>query len=78
VLRGRSVRIAFGLALREARDAVGFSQERVALEAGIDRAHVSDLERGQFQPTLLVIFRLAAALGVQPKDLVARTQHLLQ
>jgi transcriptional regulator with XRE-family HTH domain len=77
VLRAPSLRKAFGQALHDLRTAAGLSQEGLALDAGVDRGHVSNLECGRFQPTLFMVFRLAAALGVEPKDLVARTQRLI-
>ena len=62
---------AFGQVLRERRLAAGLSQEKLALEAEVDRTFVSLLERGGRQPTLSTLWRLAAALGVAPTELVA-------
>ena len=62
--------LAFGRVLRERRLAAGLSQEKLALEAGVDRAFVSLLERGGRQPTLSTLWRLAEALGVAPSELV--------
>jgi transcriptional regulator with XRE-family HTH domain len=61
---------SFGLILREKRKDQGFSQEALALEAGIDRNFVSLLERGLNQPSLSTIFKLADALKLKPSDLV--------
>jgi transcriptional regulator with XRE-family HTH domain len=60
----------FGRVLRERRLAAGLSQERLALEAEVDRTFVSLLERGGRQPTLATLWRLAEALGVAPSELV--------
>jgi transcriptional regulator with XRE-family HTH domain len=60
----------FGVILREKRKERGFSQEALALEAGIDRNFVSLLERGLNQPSLSTIFKLADALNLKPSDLV--------
>ena len=65
---------AFGRVLRERRLAVGLTQEKLALEAGVDRTFVSLLERGGRQPTLATLWRLANALGVMPSDLVNRVE----
>lgn len=54
---------AFALALRSLRRRAGFSQERLALE-GIDRSHVSGLERGRSDPKLTMLFRLAELLNI--------------
>jgi transcriptional regulator with XRE-family HTH domain len=70
---GANIPQALGRVLRESRLKAGFSQEALALEAGVDRTFVSLLERGKRQPTLETLFRLAAVLGVSPATLVART-----
>jgi len=70
---GATISQAFGQVLREARTKAALSQERLALDAGIDRTFVSMLERGKRQPTLETLFRLASVLGVSPATLVART-----
>ena len=67
--------LAFGRVLRERRLAAGLSQEKLALEAEVDRTFVSLLERGGRQPTLSTIWRLAAALGVAPSELVGRVER---
>jgi transcriptional regulator with XRE-family HTH domain len=64
---------AFGRVLREARLKAEFSQERLALDAGVDRTFVSMLERGKRQPTLETLFSLASVLNIAPSTLIART-----
>lgn len=68
---------AFGRVLREYREKAALSQEKLALEANIDRTYVSLLERGLRQPTLETLFTLASVLGVAPATLVSRTAALL-
>ncbi len=75
---GSSIHAAFGRVLREYRAKVALSQEDLALEAGVDRTFVSLLERGQRQPTLTTLFRLAKVLGVSPATLVSRTASELE
>lgn len=50
--------------LRKLRVRHGLSQEVLAVDAAIDRTYVSRLERGLENPTVAVLERLAAALGV--------------
>lgn len=50
--------------LRRLRLAKGWSQEVFADEAGIHRTYVSDIERGARNPTITVVAKLAAPLGV--------------
>lgn len=64
------VRIRFAWNLRRLRVEQGISQEALAVDADIDRTHVSRLERGKENPTLAVMDRLAAALKVSICDLL--------
>lgn len=61
-----------GRNVREARRRTGLSQEQLAFEADMKRSYVSDLERGTRNPSLKAIGRLAAALGVEPLELLRR------
>ena len=61
---------AFGKVLRALRAERGLSQEALALEAGIQRNYVSLIERGINQPTVTIIFKLSAALEMQPSQLI--------
>lgn len=56
--------------LRSLRLQKGWSQEAFADEAGIHRTYVSDLERGERNPTITVVNKLATALGVTPGRLL--------
>jgi len=68
---------AFGIVLRDLRQARSLSQESLALESGLDRTFVSLLERGLRQPSLTTILQLAGPLGVAPDELVAVVVALL-
>jgi len=67
----------FGQVLRELRLEHGLSQEALADAAGCHVNHVSFLERGLRSPNLLVVFDLAAALGITPSELIARVETAL-
>ena len=56
--------------LRRLRQDKGLSQEAFAHEAGIHRTYISDLERGSRNPTITVVDRIAAYLGVKPGQLL--------
>jgi transcriptional regulator with XRE-family HTH domain len=64
------IRRLFGLNLRRLRLAAGVSQDAIAAKMGIDRAHVSGMERGQKNVTLLTIWAAAQALGCRPSSLL--------
>ena len=57
------IRKVFGQNLRRYRLESGLSQEAVAERMGVDRAHVSSMERGQQNVTLLTVWHAAQALG---------------
>jgi len=69
--------IAFGRALRAARTARGVAQEQLALIAGLERSFVGKIERGENQPSLGILLRLARALECSGAELVAKTETLL-
>ena len=62
--------LAFGLAVRSARNQLGLSQERLADMAGLDRTYISGLERGTRNPTLTSQRRIAEALGRPLSELI--------
>jgi transcriptional regulator with XRE-family HTH domain len=45
------------------------SQLSLALGAGVAKSYLSDLERGQRNPTVKVLSRIASALGVSLEEL---------
>lgn len=66
--RGREdARAAFGQRVRERRRATGLSQQALADLAGLHRTYIGSGERNV---ALLSVLHLAAAVGVDPADLV--------
>ena len=76
--RNPALALAFGETVRSVRESAGVAQEALALIAEMDRSYLGRLELGEKQPSLDVVFRLAAALGVTPGDLVARIELRLR
>jgi transcriptional regulator with XRE-family HTH domain len=68
--------LAYGQALREIRVDRGISQERLAHLADLDRTYVSGIERGERNPSLTKILKLADALDVKVSVLAARAEGL--
>jgi transcriptional regulator with XRE-family HTH domain len=62
-----------GANVRRHRKLAGMSQEELALESGLKRSYVSDLERGTRNPTVRALGRLAEALKVKPAVLLEET-----
>jgi transcriptional regulator with XRE-family HTH domain len=54
----------FGENVRHHRQQKGWSQQRLAEAADLDRTYISDIERGARNPTLATAARLATALDV--------------
>jgi transcriptional regulator with XRE-family HTH domain len=60
----RELQLVLSDNIRTLRSKHGLSQERLALEAGVDRTLVSKIERTIANPTLEVLAKLAFVLGV--------------
>jgi transcriptional regulator with XRE-family HTH domain len=74
----RKLEKAFAQVLREIRTERGWSQEKVALEAGYHRTYVGILERGLQNPTLRTIMSLAKVLGVGAAKIVERVEAKME
>jgi transcriptional regulator with XRE-family HTH domain len=57
--------------LRRLRVERGVSQERLAADSGVDRAYVGGMERLTENPSVDVLDKLAAALGVEVGELLS-------
>ena len=64
--------------LRKAREAAGFTQERLAFEAELDRTYISQLENNKKSPTLDVLFRICQSLGIEASELIARVEAVIR
>jgi len=53
------------------RKALNMSQEKLALQAGVDRTYVSQLERGIANPSISILCRIAEILQCKMQDLVS-------
>lgn len=49
---------------------MGYSQDRVYLEAGFSRGTMSRIESGKVNPTYLTLVKIAETIGVPVKRLV--------
>lgn len=72
------LRAKFGNNLRAVREARALTQEALAARAGLDRSYVGGVERGERNPTLTAISRLAQALSTSPASLFAGIDDDLQ
>jgi transcriptional regulator with XRE-family HTH domain len=65
------IRVRFGFAVKDRREALGLTQEEFAERAGIHRTYLSDIERGTRNVSLVNIERVAEALSSTISDLFA-------
>jgi transcriptional regulator with XRE-family HTH domain len=65
---------AFGQAVRTLRAERGLSQEALAFACELDRTYISGIERGERNPSLTNILKIAQALSVRPTELFARAE----
>jgi transcriptional regulator with XRE-family HTH domain len=68
--------LAFGAAVRLRRSELGLSQEGLGYKAQVHRTYVSDIERGERNPTVKVIWKLALALDTKPSVLFAMAEEV--
>lgn len=64
------IKAVVGKNVRYYRELRGISQEQLAFEADLHRTYVSGVERGIRNPTVLIVAKLADALGVEPSKLL--------
>jgi transcriptional regulator with XRE-family HTH domain len=60
-----------GEAVRAMRNEAGFSQEKLAERADLSTVFISRIERGIESPTVDSLLKIAKALSVRVRDLVA-------
>ena len=62
------LRQTFATNLRRIRRAKGLSQEALAVDAGVNRTYLGNLERGTQYVGLEIVGKLADALQVEPTE----------
>jgi transcriptional regulator with XRE-family HTH domain len=61
--------------MREFRRKRGLSQEELGYDSGLHRTYIGGIERGERNPSLTNILRIAEALEVSPSELLAATER---
>ncbi|CTQ50736.1 helix-turn-helix domain-containing protein [Jannaschia donghaensis] len=64
------IRHTFGSNLKHYRTEANMSQAALAVKMGVDRAHVSAMERGQQNVTIITLWHVAQALDIAPAALL--------
>lgn len=61
--------ILLGKRIRELRTKRGLSQERLSELCGVSSRHISEMERGESNPSFQIMEQVTSALGISMKDL---------
>jgi transcriptional regulator with XRE-family HTH domain len=69
---------AFGRAVYALRIEKRLSQEELSFQSEIDRSYLGQLERGEKEPCLEVIFKIADALATPPSEIFRTIENLLK
>lgn len=64
-----------GANIRRLRKARGLSQEALAAEAGMSMRYLAGLERGEENPSLAFLVKIAETLGVEPARLLSASDQ---
>jgi transcriptional regulator with XRE-family HTH domain len=62
--------VKIGKAIRKAREEKGITQEKLALEAGLNRAYIGYIERGERNATTKTLAKIAKVLKVSASELL--------
>ena len=54
--------------LRELRDEIGMTQEDLAARVGVSRQTIISLEKGKYNPSIFLAFKLARAFGLSIEE----------
>jgi ribosome-binding protein aMBF1 (putative translation factor) len=65
----------FGRVIRQLREARGWSQERLAGRAELNRSYMGEIERLAAMPSLATASKLALALDVPLSELITRCEE---
>ena len=66
------VLVALGQAISSVRKSQGVSQEELAHRSEIDRSYMSAIERGTQNPGVMMLVKIAKAVGVPVSELFSR------
>jgi transcriptional regulator with XRE-family HTH domain len=76
-LRSREAE-AFGKVLHRLRTAKGLSQEELGFRSETNRTYISDMERGNKEPCLVMLFRISRALDTAPSLLFKSLEAMIK
>ena len=64
-----NIKQKFGKKVKDLRNEKGWSQEKLALNAELDRTYIPSIEKGERNVSIIVIEKIANALNINIKNL---------
>lgn len=64
------INVSFGNKIRRLRENSGYNQYDFAFECGISEAYYGRIERGEYSPTLKLIYKISKTLGIPLSELL--------
>lgn len=65
----RRLLLGFGAIIRNLRIARGMTQEMLSEQAGLSAKYIGEIERGEKNPTFLILVHIANAMKIRVKDI---------
>ena len=65
---GRKFLLSLGCRIRNCRLSRGWTQEDLSERAGLSAKYIGEVERGEKNPTYLVLIQIADAIGIKPRE----------
>lgn len=65
----------FATVLKRKREALGITQDVLAMRSELDRTYISMLERGLRKPSLQTVFSLAKSLEIEVTELIREVEN---
>lgn len=65
----KSIYLQVGKRIQELRKKKRVTQEKLALDAGLNRAYIGYIERGERSPSVLTLFRISRSLKIKLYEL---------
>ena len=72
------MRVLVGDNVRRTRKLRGLTQEVFAEKSGFSQQYLSSLENGKRNPSVITLYEIAVALGVEPADLLRAVRQPLK
>src|SRR5579883_1770916 len=76
MMENQQFKQALGSLITQLRKERNISQEKIALDADVDRTRLGEIERGEANPTIDTLHKIALVLGQQLGSLIVQAEEL--